>query len=122
MVKYITLAKRKKELSHKEFVNYYNTQHTPLCIELLPILKKCTIRRNFLLSDQMIFPQGFSGELEYDVVTESIWSDQEVFAQFLADTNNAEVQAKIAEDEKNVFEKGSVRVVIVEVHENLPQN
>jgi len=122
MIKYLTFAKRKNGMSHKDFVSYYNNKHIPLCIELLPILKQCTIRRNFLLGDQIIYPQGFSGELDYDVVTESIWSNQEAFNQFLADTNNAEIQAKIAEDEKNLFESGSIRVVMVEVDENMPKN
>ena len=118
MVKYLTFAKRKDGMSHEDFVNYYANQHTPLCVELLPILKKCTIRRNFLLGNQIIYPQGFSGELEYDVVTESIWSDPEAFNQFLEDINNTEIQAKINEDEKNLFKPGSIRVVMVEVSEH----
>ena len=118
MIKYLTFAKRKDGMSHEDFANYYANQHTPLCVELLPILKKCTIRRNFLLSDQIIYPQGFLGELEYDVVTETIWSDPEAFNQFLADINNVEIQAKISDDEKNLFEPGSIRVVMVEVSEH----
>ncbi|GAL82733.1 hypothetical protein JCM19274_3225 [Algibacter lectus] len=105
-------------MSHEDFVNYYANQHTPLCVELLPILKKCKIRRNFLLGNQIIYPQGFSGELEYDVVTESIWSDPKDFNQFLEDINNTEIQEKINEDEKNLFKPGSIRVVMVEVSEH----
>lgn len=122
MIKYLTFAKRKDGLSHEEFVNYYVNQHTPLCIELLPTLEHCTIRRNFLLGDQIIYPQGFTGGLEYDVVTESIWPNQELFNQFLSDVNNGEIQAKITEDEKNLFEKGSIRVVMVEVNEHQSEN
>lgn len=91
-------------------------------MELLPILKHCTIRRNFLIGDQIIYPQGFAGELEYDVVTESIWPNQEPFNQFLLDLNNEEIQTKISEDEKNLFEEGSIRVVMVEVNEHQLDN
>lgn len=122
MIKYLTFAKRKSGMSHEEFVSYYVNQHTPLCIELLPVLEKCTIRRNFLLGNQIIYPQGFSGELEYDVVTESIWSDPEAFNQFSEDINNAEIQAKINEDETNLFKPGSIRVVMVEVSEHISKN
>ncbi|WP_430934159.1 EthD domain-containing protein [Saccharicrinis sp. 156] len=117
MIKYLTFAKSKNGLSYEEFVDYYNNKHIPLCMELLPILKKSTIRRNYLQKDKVIFPPNFKGELEYDVVTETIWHSQETFNEFLAATNNPEIQAKITADEVNVFEKGT-RVVIVDVHEN----
>jgi len=120
-IKYLTFAKAKKGLSKEEFEDYYNNKHIPLCIELVPILKKCTIRRNYLQADQVIFPPNFSGELEYDVVTESIWPDQETFNEFIASTASAEVQAKIAADEVNVFE-GGTKVVMVKVDENNPED
>ncbi|KSA12697.1 hypothetical protein I600_2130 [Maribacter dokdonensis DSW-8] len=52
------------------------------------------------------------------MVTESIWSNPEAFNQFLEDINNTEIQAKINEDEKNLFKPGSIRVVMVEVSEH----
>jgi hypothetical protein len=116
MVKSLTFARRKKGLSMEEFKENYN-KHIALCMELLPILKKSTIRRNYMQKNQVVFPPNFSGELDYDVVTESIWPDQEIFNEFLACAGNEEIQAKILADEVNVFDSGT-KVIIVEVHEN----
>jgi hypothetical protein len=113
MIKSLTFAKKKKGLSMDEFKDKYD-KHIALCLDLLPILKKSTIRRNYMQNNQVVFPPDFLGELDYDVVTESIWPDQETFNEFLACAGNDEIQAKILADEVNVFD-GGTKVVIVEV-------
>lgn len=121
MIKTLLFAKRKSGLSRQEFMDHYNNVHIPLCTGLSPALKnKAVVRRNFVLHEQVMLPQGFSGELDYDVVTESIWPDRDSFNEFLADVADEENIAQVVADEENFFDRASMRLVVVEVHEDRP--
>ena len=114
MFKAMVMIKRKRGMSMQDFINYYETRHAPLGYSKVPNLKRYV--RHF------IRPYGndvYSADAEppYDVLTE-IWFDDEAdFKQGMAYLTSPETAAIIGADEENLFEKASIRFMIMEDHE-----
>jgi uncharacterized protein (TIGR02118 family) len=114
MFKVIILIKRKIGMSTEDFINYYETKHAPLGISKVPNMKRYV--RHF------IRPYGndiYSADAEppYDVLTE-IWFDDEAdFNLGMAYLSDPETAAIIGADEEQLFERSSIRFMIMEDHE-----
>ena len=119
MIKLILVAKRKTGMSRDAFIDYYENRHAPLCQSLCP--GQSGYRRNYVHHDQVLIPQGFTGEVDYDVVTEVIWDDRESFERTMAKAADPEVAAQIASDEENFLQRESMRFFVVEVRESAIQ-
>ena len=116
MIKLILLAKRKAGMSREAFIDYYENQHVPLVGRLAP--GQSAYRRNYVRHDRVAIPPDFTGELEYDVVTEVIWKDRESHARTMEKAADPEIAQQIAEDEEKFFERESMRFFVVETHES----
>ena len=101
-------------MSMADFINYYETKHAPLGYSKVPNLKRYV--RHF------IRPYGndvyaADAEPDYDVLTE-IWFDDEAdFKRGMDYLTDPETAAIIGADEENLFERESIRFMLMEDHE-----
>ncbi len=115
MFKAMVLIKRKRGMRMEDFIAYYENNHAPLAITRVPNLKRYV--RHF------IRPYGndvYSADAEppYDVLTE-IWFDDEAdFQRGMAYLTEPETAAIIGADEEKLFDKSSIRFMIMEDHES----
>lgn len=119
MFKAMVMIKRKRGMSMEDFINYYETRHAPLGVSKVLNLKRYV--RHFIRPyGNEVY--GTDAEPPYDVLTE-IWFDDEAdFKQGMAYLTEPETAAIIGADEENLFEKSSIRFMIMEDHETqLPQ-
>lgn len=108
------MIKRKRGTSMEDFIDYYETRHAPLGASKVPNLKRYV--RHF------IRPYGNAvyaadAEAPYDVLTE-IWFDDEAdFERGMAYLTEPETAAIIGADEEKLFERSSIRFMIMEDRE-----
>ena len=114
MFKVMVMIKRRRGMSMDEFIHYYENNHAPLGASKVPNLKRYV--RHF------IRPYGneiYSKDAEspYDVLTE-IWFDDEAdFKRGMDYLSDPETAAIIGADEEKLFERSSIRFMIMEDHE-----
>lgn len=75
-------------------------------------------RRNYVNHRQVLIPQGFTGEVEYDVVTEVFLDDHESFERTMAKAADPQIAARIANDEANFLDRESMRFFVVEARQS----
>ncbi|MFT4564224.1 MAG: hypothetical protein ACI9BW_003987 [Gammaproteobacteria bacterium] len=114
MFKVIILIKRKNGMSVEAFRDYYETKHAPLGASKIPNLKRYI--RHF------ISPYGneiyaADSEPPYDVLTELWFDDEADFDRGMAYLSEPETAAIIGADEEKLFEKSSIRIMVMEDHE-----
>lgn len=110
MFKVFVLIKRKKGMSRQDFIEYYESKHAPLGASKVPNLKKYV--RHYLTpySNDVYRAEE---ELPFDVVTEICFDDEKEFEKgmrYLTAAGTAEI---ISEDEKHLFDQGSIRFTVV---------
>jgi uncharacterized protein (TIGR02118 family) len=106
MVKTIAFLKKKAGLSREAFIEYYETRHVPLILEIAPQISE--YRRNFLIEHGAIIASG-APPLDFDVVTELCYPDREAYAAAMAAFTLPENAQRIARDEENVFDRSRTR-------------
>jgi len=114
MVKTIAFLKCKPGLSRDTFIEYYETRHVPLILEIAPQI--CEYRRNFLIEAGSIVAPG-AAPLDFDVVTEIWYPDRDAYAEALTAFTLPANAERIARDEENVFDRSRTR--FFEVDERL---
>jgi len=114
MFKVMVMIKRKLGMSMQDFIDYYETRHAPLGASKVPNLKRYV--RHFIRPyGNAVY--GADAEPPYDVLTE-IWFDDEAdFNRGMAYLTDPETAAIIGADEERLFEKSSIRFMIMEDHE-----
>ena len=120
MFKVMVMIKRKRGMSMQDFIQYYETKHAPLGASKVPNLKRYV--RHFIRPfGNEIY--GADSEPPYDVLTE-IWFDDEAdFKRGMAYLSDPETAAIIGADEEQLFERSSIRFMIMEDHETtLPRH
>lgn len=120
MFKWVVFIKRKAGMSREDFIDYYENKHAELCRRILP--RSYIYRRNYLVHDDPMLKVdnrgGAGDEMEFDVVTESVFGTREE-AQALMDAfARPEVYSQIKADEANFVEPGYAKMYIVEVHQS----
>ena len=111
MIKCIALLKRRPDISHAEFVDYYENNHAVLMASLFPEFVK--YHRNYVdRAGAYIYPQA--GPLDFDVVTELWFEDRAAYDKSMATAADPEIAKRIAEDEENLFDRGYTRMFIVD--------
>jgi hypothetical protein len=117
MFKWMMAIKRKNGISHQEFIDYYENTHAPLLRSLLPPMY--IYRRNYLTFDDPLFAVdgrgGGNTDLDFDVITEVIFSTREEAEALMAAVANPEIFAKIKADEDNFVEPGRAKCFVVKV-------
>jgi uncharacterized protein (TIGR02118 family) len=111
MFKAIALIKKKRDMPMQEFIDYYENNHAPLAVSKLPNLVKYV--RHYLRSyGNDVYAKD--NEAPYDVLTE-IWFENEVeFAKGMAKLTEPETAAIIAADEDRLFERSSIRFMVMQ--------
>lgn len=114
MFKVMVMIKRKPGMSMEDFIAYYENQHAPLGASKVPNLKRYV--RHF------IRPYGndvysADNESSYDVLTEIWFDDKADFERGMAYLTEPETAAIIGADEENLFDKSSIRFMLMEDHE-----
>jgi uncharacterized protein (TIGR02118 family) len=111
MFKCIALLRKKDGLSREAFVHYYETCHAPLIRRLLPGI--LDYRRNFIeLTGAFLYPGA--SPVDFDVVTELWFADRAAYDIFIARATEPDIAREIAEDEENLFDRATMRMVVVE--------
>lgn len=117
--KILLLMKRKPGMSMEAFRDYYENHHVPLAMRHgggVPLYKY--VRR--YVTPQPHGEFGDLGELAYDVITE-LWFDNEaVFEGTLKYLSSTVMPDAVVEDEKNLFDRPSMRIATVVECEGVP--
>ena len=114
MFNVMVLIRRKPGMSREDFIAYYENSHAPLGASKVPNMKRYV--RHFL-SPYGNGVYGADAEPPYDVATE-IWFDDEAdFERGMACLTDPETARIIGEDEERLFDKSSIRFLVMEDHE-----
>ena len=114
MYKVMVMIKRKRGMSMDEFIDYYESRHAPLGVAKVPNLKRYV--RHFIRPyGNAIY--GADVDPTYDVLTELWFDDEADFKRGMDYLSDPQTAAIIAEDEEQLFERSSIRFMIMEDHE-----
>lgn len=111
MIKSIALLRRCADLSRDAFIDYYENNHAPLILSLMPGIVE--YRRNFALFEGA-FVNEDAAPFDFDVVTELWFADQAAYDAAIAVATAPDVAAKIAADEANFLDRSGTRMFVVE--------
>lgn len=109
MLKCVAMLKAKQGLSRDQFIEYYESNHAPLILKLMPEIIR--YRRNFFETEGAF---EFGAPREFDVVTELWFEDRDAYDRFVERSTDPDIARQIAEDEENVFDRAATRMYIVE--------
>ena len=115
MFKAMVLIKRKKDMSMEDFIDYYETRHAPLGISKVTNLRRY-VRHYLRPFGDATYPAGDEGS-PYDVLTELWFDDEAEFHRAMATLSDPQVAAIIGADEENLFERSSIRFMLMEDRE-----
>ena len=109
--KSIALLRRRRDLTHEAFIDYYEHKHAPLIKSLLPGITE--YRRNFATFEGAFISEGAS-PFDFDVVTELWFVDRAAYDDAMAIATREDVAARIAADEENFLDRGGTRMFLVD--------
>ncbi|EQB02579.1 hypothetical protein L288_16420 [Sphingobium quisquiliarum P25] len=116
MFKCIALLRRRPDISHEAFVDYYETQHARLILRLLPGI--LDYRRNYVEREgAFTSPQA---PIDFDSVTEIRFADRAAYDLFLSKAAEPDIARQIAEDEANFLDRAATRMFVVEERASAP--
>lgn len=108
----MSIFRRRKGMSHAEFVEHYETVHARIGERVLAGYATRYVRR---------FTTPFGGEDdggETDVVMEIDFPDEATMQAFFASVQDPEIAAMIAQDEDRLFDRASMKVYRVDGRES----
>ena len=116
MFKAMVMIKRRRGMSMEDFINYYETRHAPLGASKVPNMKRYV--RHFIRPyGNDVY--GADAEPPYDVLTEIWFDDEAEFQRGMAMLTEPETAAIIGADEEMLFDKSSIRFMIMEDYETV---
>lgn len=120
MYKCIALLRRRADITHEEFVDYYENKHSVLMASLFPTFLK--YRRNYVDRDGA-YMYWDASPLDFDVITELWFKDRAAYDEMATKAAQPEIAKLIAEDEENLFDRGHTRMFVVdEMGANEPEH
>ncbi len=111
MIKTIALLKAKPGVSRAEFVAYYEANHAPLVLSLMPGIVE--YRRNYPQAEGA-FAFAETPPFDYDSVTEIWYADRARYDAAIAAVSQPEAAARLAADEENFIDRARTRMFVVE--------
>jgi uncharacterized protein (TIGR02118 family) len=109
--KVIALLKGRADLDRAAFVDYYETRHVPLILEVTPGVTG--YRRNFAdFEGAFVYPGA--APFDFDVVTELWFADRAAYDRAMVVSTTPEIAARIAADEENFLDRSKTRLFVVE--------
>jgi hypothetical protein len=109
-VKIIALLKRRAGMSMEAFVEYYEKNHAPLVLRLVPYITD--YRRNYV-EHGSAFASMDGKEPDCDVITEAWFGTEEDFAKFGEVGSRPEIRDIVIKDELNFLDRESIRMFVV---------
>ncbi len=110
MFKCIALLRRRADISHDAFVDYYERQHAKLILRLLPGI--ADYRRNYVQRDGAFL--SAQAPIDFDSITEIHFADRAAYDRFLARSAEPDIARQIAEDEANFLDRAATRMFVVD--------
>jgi uncharacterized protein (TIGR02118 family) len=108
--KILLFMKRKSGMSVEAFRDYYENRHAPLCQKYASGVSRYI--RRFI--DPQPHPEtGAGDDLAFDVLTELWFDDEATFKATLKYITTTIMPAEVIEDEKNLFDRTSLRIATV---------
>lgn len=110
MYKFVVLLKRRPDLSHEQFVDYYENHHALLAQSVIPGLVRYV--RNYVDHDSFAKGRQVDGPVPapdpyFDVITELWFENEDGFRGFRAAFADAAIAKLIADDEDNLFDSST---------------
>ena len=114
-MKMLAMFKRRADLTHEQFRDYYETKHAVMSARLYPFLKD--YRRNFFRPDMrptgatnMATPPG----LHFDVITEISFHSKEDFQKMLDILADPATRQAVIDDEEQFMDRSATLVYFVD--------
>ena len=107
MFKILLFMKRRPGMSRDEFMRYYEDRHVPLALKYA---NGMTAYKRTFLQPRTHFETGECAELDFDVITELSFEDEETWSRTLKYLATGPMPDEIVEDEKQLFDRSSFRV------------
>lgn len=110
-LKVIAMLRKRADISREEFIRYYNENHAPLILSLMPGIVE--YRRNFT-----VFSNAYVNEdaapFDFDVLTEIRFRDRATYDAAMTVAADPAVAQRIADDEENFLDRTGTRMFVVE--------
>ncbi len=116
MFKCIALLRRRSDISHDAFVDYYERQHAQLILRLLPGI--ADYRRNYVQREGAFL--SLEAPVDFDSVTEIHFADRAAYDRFLTTAADPDIARQIAEDEANFLDRAATRMFVVDERASKP--
>ncbi|WP_137724840.1 EthD domain-containing protein [Prescottella subtropica] len=113
MITAVALLARRPDLSHEQFVDYYENNHAKLIRSLLPQIRG--YRRNYLDHGSRI---GAADAPGFDVISEFVFDDRAAYDDMPATHARPEVKAVIEADEENFLDRARTRMYLVDTRQS----
>ena len=117
MIKQVVFLRKKDGMSRQDFIDYYETRHAKLAVELVPSFAR--YERDFVDHEKTrSLGVGASDPIlqRFDVMT-TLWfrdrDGQRILVEKMADPKIAKL---IASDEENLFDRTAIQMFLVEEH------
>jgi len=116
MFKRLIFVKRRSDLTHQEFRDYYENVHVPL-VSSMRTIQPLVYRRNYVTpsdpnADALMAGRGSPAGADYDCITEVVFRTREDAAPPPAD-----VIERLRRDEANFMAPDGLAIQVVEVYE-----
>lgn len=110
-LKVIAMLRKREDLSREAFIRYYDENHAPLILSLLPGIVE--YRRNFTVFDGAYVNEN-AAPFDFDVLTEIRFASRAAYDAAMQVAADPDVARRIAEDEENFLDRSGTRMFVVE--------
>ena len=100
---------KKDGLSMREFIDHYENKHVPLICSLAPVPR--IYKRRYLAGERLTIE---GGEVDFDVMTELVFTDRNAFDGWMAELAKPGVGARIVADEEKFLNRERTRAYVIE--------
>lgn len=114
--KILLFMKRRPGMSVAEFRDYYENHHVPLCLKYTAGIARYMRR---YLDPQPHAESGRNDELPYDVITELWFDNEETWRGTVAYLSTTVLSGEVLADERNLFDRPTMRMATVVEHETV---
>lgn len=116
MMKLVALFKIKAGMSRAECIEYYETRHVPLILEIMPDIFH-DYRRNFVIPDSMFVPNHLEGAPPpppFDMMTELWFESRAKYDEMGRIMSDPAIGERVARDEANFLDRSSMIMFMVD--------
>jgi hypothetical protein len=115
MIRITCLLKKKEGLSDAEFKRYYEENHAPLAIRLLPVFHEYS--RSYIVRDERYIPAHIPQAMNassFDVITQIAVRTKEDFEKLMRLQADPVIAKTLADDEARFLDRKSMMMFMVD--------